>query len=154
MYVQLQFALLGFVQNWANRTFSTIQALSDLFKSITSLPSDITLISLPAGPLLELICVAAQKQLTATWLSLSAILIAQLNPPSYSLYMRTTPLKDAELVVANVLPVLLQCGLNALAVPGAMEAVSSSSSVQPKQGLIVAIRTPILFKSSSAVWIG
>ncbi|KAM6493512.1 hypothetical protein JOM56_011646 [Amanita muscaria] len=37
------------------------RALSDLFKSITCLPHDITLISLPAGPLLELVCFAVQK---------------------------------------------------------------------------------------------
>lgn len=103
--------------------FLALQALSDLFKSITSLPSDITMISLDAGPLLELICVAAQKQLTATWLSLAAILIAQLNPPSYSLLTKAKPMSGAKMVVANVLPVFLQCGLAALAVPGAMEAV-------------------------------
>ncbi|EAU87903.1 hypothetical protein CC1G_01550 [Coprinopsis cinerea okayama7 len=96
-------------------------ALSDLFKSITSLPSDMTLLSLTAGPLLQLISVAAQRQLTATWLSLSTILIAQLNPPSYSLLTKAVPGKDAETTVANVLPILLQCGLTMLGGPGAME---------------------------------
>ncbi|KAF6748259.1 armadillo-type protein [Ephemerocybe angulata] len=124
------------MQQLRNDTFSSIRsiidiwstdaeishALSDLFKSITSLPSDITLISQPAGPLLELICVAAQKQLTATWLSLAAILIAQLNPPSYSLVVKSAPVRGAEAILSHVLPVLLQCGLTALAVPGAMEA--------------------------------
>ncbi|TFK19652.1 ARM repeat-containing protein [Coprinopsis marcescibilis] len=96
-------------------------ALSDLFKSITCLPSDTTLLSLDAGPLLETICVAAQRQLTATWLSLAAILIAQLNPPSQSLLTKSVPAKEAQVIVANVLPVLVQCGLTILAPPGAME---------------------------------
>ena len=74
---------------------------------------------------------ASQKQLTATWLSLAAILIAQLNPPSYSVLVKAQPNKDSEILVANVLPILLQCGLTALSVPGAMEAVSSLSSFLP-----------------------
>src|SRR5882762_1559688 len=46
-----------------------MQAMSDLVKSITALPLDITLITLPAGPLLEQICIASQRQLTAVWLT-------------------------------------------------------------------------------------
>ncbi|KAF4611624.1 hypothetical protein D9613_003989 [Agrocybe pediades] len=83
-------------------------ALSDLFKSITSLPADLTLISLPAGPLLELVCLAAQRQLTATWLSLAHILIAQLNPPVYSLALKSGPTPEAEMTIERLLPVILQ----------------------------------------------
>jgi hypothetical protein len=54
------------------------KALSDLFKSITSLLTDI-------------VCFAAQRQLTAVWLSLASILIAQLNPPVFSLNMKSGP---------------------------------------------------------------
>ncbi|KAF8995387.1 armadillo-type protein [Cyathus striatus] len=114
-------AIRTVVDLWS-RDADVCHALSDLFKSITSLPSDITLISLPAGPLLELVCLAAQRQLTAVWLSLATILIAQLNPPPFSLTLKAGPSAEAEAVVANTLPVLLQCALGALGVPGAMEA--------------------------------
>jgi len=97
-------------------------ALSDLFKSITSLPSDATLISLPAGPLLELVCLAAQRQLTAAWLSLAAILFAQLNPPVFSLSTKSGPTPEAQMYVERLLPVLLQCGLGTLSMEGAMDA--------------------------------
>ena len=97
--------------------------MSDLFKSITSLPSDTTLISLPAGPLLELVCLAAQRQLTAAWLSLAAILFAQLNPPVFSLNAKSGPTREAQIYVERLLPVLLQCGLGSLSMDGAMDAV-------------------------------
>ncbi|KAF8637543.1 hypothetical protein AX17_002750 [Amanita inopinata Kibby_2008] len=98
-------------------------ALGDLFKSITCLPHDITLISLPAGPLLEFVCFAAQRHLTAAWLSLAAILISQLNPPPMAIRAtRNEPSPEAHAVVAAALPVLLQCALNRLSQPGAMVA--------------------------------
>ncbi|KAJ3573233.1 hypothetical protein NP233_g2568 [Leucocoprinus birnbaumii] len=96
-------------------------ALSDLFKSITSLPNDATLISLPAGPLLELVCMAIQRQVTAAWISLATILIAQLNPPVFALSLKPGPKPEAEAVVHDVLPVLLRAGLGMMGVPGAME---------------------------------
>jgi hypothetical protein len=70
------------------------------------------------------VCHAAQRQLTAAWLSLAAILIAQLNPPVFSLNMKSGPTPEAEAVVRTVLPVLIQCGLGMLSLEGAMEGVS------------------------------
>jgi hypothetical protein len=96
-------------------------------KAITSLPSDITLITLPAGPLLELVCLAAQRQLTAMWLSLAAILIAQLNPPVISLSLKSGPTPEAEMTIQRLLPVLLQCSLTFLMEGGALEIVSTSA---------------------------
>ncbi|KAF8188698.1 armadillo-type protein [Pholiota molesta] len=113
-------AIRGVMERWSVDA-AVSSALSDLFKSITCLPSDNTLISLPAGPLLELVCHAAQRQLTAAWLSLAAILIAQLNPPVFSLNMKSGPTPEAEAVVRTVLPVLIQCGLGMLSLEGAME---------------------------------
>lgn len=104
--------------------------MSDLFKSITSLPADITLISLPAGPLLELVCLAAQRQLTATWLSLAHILIAQLNPPVFSLNLKSGPTPEAEMTIQRLLPVILQTSLTAFAIDGYMESVGPFSSMQ------------------------
>ncbi|KAG6828197.1 hypothetical protein H0H92_008816 [Tricholoma furcatifolium] len=102
------------------------QSLSDLFKSITCLPGDMTLISLPAGPLLALVCHAAQQQLTAAWLSLCVTLIAQLNPPpsliSGEIPLKTGPTPEAVAIVGTALPILLECSLNAMSPPGAMEA--------------------------------
>ncbi|KAG6814952.1 hypothetical protein H0H93_011532, partial [Arthromyces matolae] len=105
-----------------------IQALSDLFKSITCLPSDQTLISLSPGPLLGLVCHAAQRQLTASWLSLAGTLIGQLNPPpsvvlnETVLNVKSGPTPEAVGIVAAALPMLLECSLNAMSPPGAMEA--------------------------------
>lgn len=103
---------------------NVIQALSDLFKSITSLPTDITLISLPAGPLLELVCMAIQRQVTAAWISLATILIAQLNPPVFALSLKPGPKPEAEAVVREALPVLLGAVLGMMRIPGTMESVS------------------------------
>jgi hypothetical protein len=108
--------------------------LSDLFKSITSLPSDATLISLPAGPLLELVCLAAQRHLTAVWLSLASMLIIQLDPPSLlPLTLKSEPNPEAQRIMSTIFPVLLQTSLSSLSQPGAMDAVSRSCivSVQP-----------------------
>ncbi|KAI0937932.1 hypothetical protein AcW1_002387 [Taiwanofungus camphoratus] len=98
-------------------------ALSDLFKAITSLPSDTTLISLPPDPLLELVCMASQRQLTAVWLSLATMLVVQLDPPALvPTTFKPIPSREAQAVVLNVLVVLLQVSLNSLSQPGAMEA--------------------------------
>ncbi|KAI0686931.1 ARM repeat-containing protein [Cytidiella melzeri] len=96
-------------------------ALSELIKAVTSLPSDVTLLSLSPGPLLELICVASQKQLTAVWLSLATMLVVQLNPPSLlPTTFKTLPTSEAHAVVLNVLLSLLQTSLAFLRQPGSM----------------------------------
>lgn len=105
-------------------SFHDAQALSDLVKSITALPLDITLLSLPAGPLLEQVCLASQRQLTAVWLTLAAMLIVQLAKPSLDISTLTfIPNTEAQGVLSNALPVLLEASLNNLSQPGAMEAV-------------------------------
>jgi hypothetical protein len=101
-----------------------LQALSDFIKSATALPSDITMLSLPAGPVLELVCSAAQRHLTSIWLSLASMLIIQLDPPSIlSSTLKAGPSTQAEAIVSNVLPVLLQASLTFLSQPGSMESV-------------------------------
>ncbi|KAG6853078.1 hypothetical protein C0991_007008 [Blastosporella zonata] len=116
----------GVVRLWSTDAgIST--ALSELFKSITCLPGDTTLISLSAGPLLGLVCLASQRQLTAAWLSLAAILIAQLNPPpslllSSGASAKIGPTPEAVTIVGTALPMLLEYSLNAMSPPGAMEA--------------------------------
>ncbi|KAJ7737596.1 hypothetical protein DFH07DRAFT_966415 [Mycena maculata] len=55
-------------------------ALSELFRAITALPADVTLLSLPAQLLLGVVCRVAGRRLTAVWVALARILIAQLNP--------------------------------------------------------------------------
>ncbi|KAJ3868242.1 armadillo-type protein [Lentinula novae-zelandiae] len=110
------------------------QELNDLVKSITSLPSDATLITLPAPPLLEIVCFALQRQPTASWLTLAGILINQLSPPppmpirgknSEKEEQRAKAQRESEeqakLVVAGVLPVLLNSSLLVFAAPGGME---------------------------------
>jgi hypothetical protein len=98
------------------------KALSDVFKSITCLPSDITLISLPAGPLLELVCLAIKRHLTAAWLSLASILIAQLDPPSLILNtLKSEPHPESHAIIANVFPQLLEPCWVFFNQPGAME---------------------------------
>ncbi|KZP33116.1 ARM repeat-containing protein [Athelia psychrophila] len=98
-------------------------AVSDLTKSITALPLDITLITLPAGPLLEQVCLAAQRQLTAVWLTLAGMLIVQLAKPTLDLStLKLVRNSDAQNILSNVLPSLLQTSLTVLSQPGAMEA--------------------------------
>lgn len=91
---------------------------------MTSLPSDMTLLSLPAGPLLELVNIAAQRQLTAVWLSLTSMLIIQLDPPTFlPPTIKVAPNTEAQILVGHTLPVLLRTSLTFLAQPGAMEEV-------------------------------
>jgi hypothetical protein len=96
-----------------------------MIKAITSLPLDATLLSLLPGPLLELVCHAAKKQLTAVWLSLASMLIVQLDPPSLlPPIVKPGPNSEAEETVLRALPSLLEAGLSLLGQPGAMESVS------------------------------
>ncbi|KAL0952434.1 hypothetical protein HGRIS_006706 [Hohenbuehelia grisea] len=96
-------------------------ALSDLLKSITALPADLTLISLSPGPLLEQVCLAAQRRLNGIWLTLAGMLIAQLNPPPALMSLKTGPTPEAKAIVSSMLPVLLQAALGALAQPNALQ---------------------------------
>ncbi|KAJ4473110.1 armadillo-type protein [Lentinula aciculospora] len=110
------------------------QELNDLVKSITALPSDATLITLPTPPLLEIVCFALQRQPTASWLTLAGILINQLSPPP-PMPMRGKNVEKegqrakhqmeleehAKLVVAGALPVILNASLSAFGAPGGME---------------------------------
>ena len=84
---------------------------------------DATLLSLPPAPLLELVCGAAQRQLTAVWLALANMLIIQLNPTSLTVPLRTAPSQEVLAVISEVVGVLLQATLTTLSVEGAMEAV-------------------------------
>ncbi|KAI0318744.1 armadillo-type protein [Amylostereum chailletii] len=123
--VRLREQILGSVHGtldmWSTDA-SVSDAISDLSKSITALPSDASLISLPPAPLLELVCQAAQRQLTSVWLSLANILVVQLNPASYFKPLRAVAEPDVVAVVRNVVSLLLQTALDALSAPGAMEA--------------------------------
>lgn len=117
-----------------SKLIASPQALSDLFKAITSLPSDITLITLPAAPLLELVCLALQRQVTASWLSLATILIAQLSPPPALPFAtdganaQRAQIEQQTNAVLNVaLPMLLSAVLGLLGQPGAMEEVCLST---------------------------
>jgi hypothetical protein len=102
------------------------QAMSDLVKSITALPLDITLITLPAGPLLERICLASQHQLTAVWLTLAGMLIVQLAKPTLDLStLKLIQNPEAQGILSHALPILLEASLNTLGQPGAMEAAST-----------------------------
>ncbi len=70
---------------------------------------------------------AIQRQVTAAWISLATILIAQLNPPVFSLSFKHGPKPEAEAVAREALPVLLSAGLGMMGMVGAMESVSTSS---------------------------
>jgi hypothetical protein len=90
---------------------------------MTSLPSDMTLISLPSGPLLKTVCLAARKQLTGAWLSLVSMLVIQLDPPSLLPPRFKTTNEGAQVVISHILPGLLQDSLIFLGRPGVMEEV-------------------------------
>ncbi|KAJ6522588.1 hypothetical protein B0H19DRAFT_655372 [Mycena capillaripes] len=96
------------------------QALSELFKAITALPADVTLLSLPAGPLLGVVCRAAGRRLNGVWLALAAILIAQLNPPPLILTLKSGPSEEAEASVREAVGTLVAAALGVLGAPGGM----------------------------------
>ncbi|KAJ7153236.1 hypothetical protein C8R46DRAFT_473041, partial [Mycena filopes] len=96
------------------------QALSELFKAITALPADVTLLSLPAGPLLGVVCRAAGRRLTGVWLTLATILVAQLNPPPLLLALKSGPSEEAEACVREALGQIVGAALAALGAPGGM----------------------------------
>ena len=99
------------------------QAISDLLKSITALPSDMTLLSLPPAPLLSLVCNTIQRHPNAIWLSLAGMLINQLNPPAI-LTIKSEPSAEAEAVLLSTLPTLLDASLRYLEQEGMMVEVS------------------------------
>ncbi|TDL27101.1 ARM repeat-containing protein [Rickenella mellea] len=110
----------GTMELWSNDA-TTGDALSELVKSITALPSDMTLLSLPPGPLLELVCAVVQRHVNAVWLSLASMLVLQLDPPSL-FTLKSVPSAESEVTVTNVLPMLLQASLQYLSQEGVMEA--------------------------------
>ena len=101
-----------------------IQALSDLLKSITALPVDMTLLSLPPAPLLTLVCNTIQRHPNAVWLSLAGMLINQLNPPAL-LNMKPASSVEVDAVLLNTLPMLLDATLRYLEQEGMMVEVCS-----------------------------
>ncbi|TFK99936.1 ARM repeat-containing protein [Pterulicium gracile] len=123
--VHIRERMLGFlrqsVELWSAHA-DVSKALSDFFKAITSLPADTTLLTLNAGPLLELVCLAVQRSLNAVWLSLAGILIMQLNPPKFfpSTFKSSGPGADVYSLVGNVLPIVVQSSLEYLGAPGSM----------------------------------
>lgn len=99
-----------------------VQALNGLIVSITSLPQDMTLLSLPPAPLLQIVCGAMQRHPNAVWLSLAAKLIHQLDPPSL-ISLLAVPSEEAKSTVLVALPIILDSCLRFLRSEGAMEAV-------------------------------
>ncbi|KAK7463063.1 hypothetical protein VKT23_007649 [Stygiomarasmius scandens] len=111
------------------------QALNELVKSITSLPVDATLITLPPPPLLEIVCFAMRRQVTASWLTLAGILITQLSPPppmpladdqedpkaARNAKIREEREQQAKAVVSEALPILLSTSLTLMGSPNGME---------------------------------
>lgn len=95
---------------------SVLQALSEVIKSITALPADQTLVTLAPTPLLQLVTVAARRQLTAVWLTLATMLVGQMNPPALGT-LKTVPTPDAKAFVSGLLPALLEPTLGVLAGP-------------------------------------
>ncbi|CAK5270766.1 unnamed protein product [Mycena citricolor] len=85
--------------------------LGDVVKSITALPADVTLLTLPGPPVLRLVVSVAEQQLSASWLSLAAGLVAAMNPPPAILAARTQPNAEAEECVTAALGVLARAGL-------------------------------------------
>jgi hypothetical protein len=105
---------------------------------------------------------AIQRQVTAAWISLATILIAQLNPP-HALVLSTLktglggPEPEAEVVVREALPVLLSAGLSVMSVVGVMESVSVVlvfvGDFRCRRVLNIYLRIRILCKNFLCVWI-
>ncbi|KAH8115086.1 ARM repeat-containing protein [Phellopilus nigrolimitatus] len=99
----------------------TADALNGLIVAITALPTDMTLLSLPPGPLLRTVCDAMQRHPNAVWLSLATMLIHQLDPPSLTSLL-AVPSNEAKETVLNALPLILDTCLRFMQQEGAMEA--------------------------------
>ncbi|KAJ3980905.1 armadillo-type protein [Lentinula detonsa] len=134
--VQLRETILNAVRGCVKHfnDAESAQALNDLVKSITSLPDDVTLISLSAPPVLEIVCFALQRQPTASWFALAGILTNQIVPElpisirgeSAEKAERRAKIveayeKQAEEIVARTLPIILNASLSVLGTPGGME---------------------------------
>ena len=99
------------------------QAISDLIKAITALPSEATLLSLSPQPLLQMVVYVLQRHITATWLVLANILIRQLQPPPTLKNLNPRPDPQEEAFVKNIFQALLEPCLASLLQAGFMEAV-------------------------------
>ncbi|OCB89261.1 ARM repeat-containing protein [Sanghuangporus baumii] len=102
---------------------TTADAMSNLIVAITALPADVTLLSLPPVVLFEIVCVAMFRHQSAIWLSLAAMLIHQLDPPSLSSLL-TEPDDRSRSTVLMGLPIIYDATFRSLQEPGAMEADS------------------------------
>lgn len=91
-------------------------------RSITSLPLEATLISLPPAPLLALVCLAASRQLTGIWLALVSRLVVQLQPPSF-LSLKAEAGGDTKELVDQAAQSIIVSSMRVLQVPGVMEEV-------------------------------
>ncbi|KAL5498163.1 hypothetical protein ACEPAH_2293 [Sanghuangporus vaninii] len=102
---------------------TTADAMSNLIVAITALPADVTLLSLPPVVLFEIVCVAMFRHQSAIWLSLAAMLIHQLDPPSLSSLL-SEPDDRSRSTVLMGLPIIYDATFRSLQEPGAMEADS------------------------------
>ncbi|KAH8827860.1 armadillo-type protein [Flagelloscypha sp. PMI_526] len=120
MRTDIFFAIRSCLEAWS--VDGTISAsLNDIIKATTALPADMTVLTLPPGPLMELMCAALQRQVTGAWLAVSSILIALLNPPTFSMTKTTRPTLEAQNILDAALPIILQSGLGFLSQPGSLE---------------------------------
>src|SRR5258708_19462137 len=101
--------------------------MSEVCKYMTALPAEATLVSLPPAPLLGLVCAAANRQLTAVWLSIAAKLVLQLQPTSWT-SLKPEPDQEIRALVQQATLSLTMSSLQTLSVSGAMEAVRPNSS--------------------------
>lgn len=109
-------------RNNCSSVFGFGQAVSDFVRSVTSLPLEATLISLPPAPLLELVCLAASRQLTSVWLALVSRLVVQLQPPSF-ISLKAEAEGDTKQLVDQAAQSIIVSSMRVLQVPGVMEEV-------------------------------
>lgn len=70
-----------------------------------------TLISLPPGPLLSLVCGAIQRGPNGVWLPLASKFINQLDPPSLLTSKDSIPPSEAKRIVLEALPRIIDPSL-------------------------------------------
>jgi hypothetical protein len=110
-----------------------IEALSDLFKSMTASSESPTLVALSPVPLLQLLSAAAERQLNAIWLALASTLILRIAPQSAFLSKRMSEQDEilaqqsasqAQAAVADSARRLFGATAPVLGAPGGMHEVS------------------------------
>jgi hypothetical protein len=93
-------------------------------KSITALPADITILSLPPAPLLHIVVKTLQFSPNAIWLTQAGRLVLQLNPPVLYSPLKSVPNKEIYDQLTSILASIVTASFVSIGTPALMVEVS------------------------------